>query len=298
MINDMADLASGKDKIVARTLAICVHGLLLLLLIFGVSWTNKPQAPLMANLWSSLPPLAEPASEVLIPDPEVPAPAPAPVPPPVKVTAPKVVAPKPVVAPPTQADILLKKKEKDAHVGHKPVVKKEPPIKVEPALPPKKVNEALERAQRQEVEKKQAEQKEADLKQAQADKEAQAKAAAQAAVQAAVQAAAQAKAAAAAAQAQAADNKLINEYMERIRSKVRQNIPELAGLQGSPVAEFDVVVIPGGDVLSVRLTRPSGYPSYDAAVERAIMKSQPLPLPPNPELMSRFRDIHLVVRPK
>ena len=86
--------------------------------------------------------------------------------------------------------------------------------------------------------------------------------------------------------------------MERIRSKVRQNIPELAGLQGSPVAEFDVVVIPGGDVLSVRLTRPSGYPSYDAAVERAIMKSQPLPLPPNPELMSRFRDIHLVVRPK
>jgi colicin import membrane protein len=293
MINDMADLASGKDKIVARTLAICVHGLLLLLLIFGVSWTSKPQAPLMANLWSSLPPLAEPASEVLIPDPEVPAPAPVPpkpVPPPVKVTAPEVVAPKPVVAPPTQADILLKKKEKDSHVGHKPVVKKEPLIKVEPALPPKKVNEALERTQRQEVEKKQAEQKEAELKQAQADKEAQSKAAAQAA--------AQAKAAAAAAQAQAADNKLINEYMERIRSKVRQNIPDLAGLQGSPVAEFDVVVIPGGDVLSVRLTRPSGSPSYDAAVERAIMKSQPLPLPPNPELMSRFRDIHLVVRPK
>jgi colicin import membrane protein len=92
--------------------------------------------------------------------------------------------------------------------------------------------------------------------------------------------------------------KLIAEYMERIRTKVRQNIVEPPGLQGNPTAEFDVVVIPGGEILSARLVRSSGVPAYDAAAERAIMKSAPLPLPPNPELFSRFRDLRLSVRPK
>jgi colicin import membrane protein len=39
-------------------------------------------------------------------------------------------------------------------------------------------------------------------------------------------------------------------------------------------------------------------PAYDAAVERAILKASPLPLPPDPALFQQFRDLHLRIRPK
>ena len=38
--------------------------------------------------------------------------------------------------------------------------------------------------------------------------------------------------------------------------------------------------------------------AYDAAVERAILRAQPLPLPPDPALMRQFRELNLVFRPK
>ncbi len=252
------------DKTKARALALAMHVAFIVLLVFGVSWQKKPEAPVMAELWSSLPPMAAPKVEVAPeppPEPEPPKPAPRVEPPPV----PKA-APTPVVKP----DIAVKAKEKE---------KKAPPKvekKVEPKPEPKKLEDDKAARLKKEAEAKKAEERELELKKFLAEKEANTKAAAQAAEQ----------------------GKIISEYMERIRSKVRQNIVEPPGLQGNPTAEFDVVVIPGGEVLSVRLVRSSGVPAYDAAAERAIMKSAPLPLPPNPELFSRFRDLRLSVRPK
>jgi colicin import membrane protein len=37
--------------------------------------------------------------------------------------------------------------------------------------------------------------------------------------------------------------------------------------------------LPTGEVLSIRMLKSSGNPAYDTAVERAILKSSPLPLP-------------------
>jgi colicin import membrane protein len=52
-------------------------------------------------------------------------------------------------------------------------------------------------------------------------------------------------------------------------------------------------------VLSAKLKRSSNsIPAYDSAVERAIMRAQPLPLPPDPALMSQFRELNLVFKPK
>ena len=45
------------------------------------------------------------------------------------------------------------------------------------------------------------------------------------------------------------------------------------------------------------LTKPSGSAAYDSAVERAIKKAQPLPLPPDAALFDRFRELRLTVRP-
>jgi colicin import membrane protein len=246
------------DKTMASALALAMHAAFLVLLIFGVSWQKKPELPVMAELWSSLPPMLEPKVEIA-PEPE-PEPPPKPVP---RVEPPPV--PKAAPVPVPKPDIALKKIEKKA----------EP--KVEPKPEAKKKDDDKAARQKKEAElKKQNEERELELKKFLAEKEANAKAAAQASEQ----------------------GKIISEYMERIRAKVRQNIVEPPGLQGNPTAEFDVVVIPGGEVLSVRLARSSGVPAYDAAAERAIMKSAPLPLPPNPELFSRFRDIRLSIRPK
>jgi colicin import membrane protein len=59
-----------------------------------------------------------------------------------------------------------------------------------------------------------------------------------------------------------------------------------------------VTLLPGGAVLKADLIKSSGYPAYDDAVERAILKSDPLPVPPDVQLFGRFRQLDLVFKPE
>jgi colicin import membrane protein len=116
-----------------------------------------------------------------------------------------------------------------------------------------------------------------------------------------VQAAQAAQDGARAAQAAAAAAAITNEvgkYKGLIIAKIRRNIVMPPDVQDNIQAEFDVILIPGGSVLSAKLTKPSGNGTYDDAVERAISKAQPLPLPPDVSLFNRFRELHLTFRPK
>jgi len=99
----------------------------------------------------------------------------------------------------------------------------------------------------------------------------------------------------AARQAAAAQAKALNEYIARIQAKVKSNWILPQAIQGNPEAIFLVVQLPTGEVLSTRLVRSSGNPAYDAAVERAILKSSPLPLPAARELFAR--ELKLTFRP-
>lgn len=103
----------------------------------------------------------------------------------------------------------------------------------------------------------------------------------------AADAAQQQKAAQDAAQAQSARSKAVAGYVDRIRSKIRGNTAAPPDLQGNPVAKFDVVQLPSGEIISARLVKPSGNKAYDDAVERAILKSSPLPKPDEPGLFQR-----------
>jgi len=89
------------------------------------------------------------------------------------------------------------------------------------------------------------------------------------------------------AQAASAHDKALANYSDRIRAKIRSNIVLPPDLKGNPSAVFDVAQLPTGDVITTRLVKPSGYPAYDAAVERAIRKSSPLPRPDDPSLFER-----------
>jgi colicin import membrane protein len=92
--------------------------------------------------------------------------------------------------------------------------------------------------------------------------------------------------------------KLINDYMARIQMKIKPLVRVPDNMQGNPEARFDVVLLPGGDVLSTTLRKSSGVPAYDAAVERAIMAAQPLPVPDGDLFQENFRELHLKFRPK
>ena len=84
-----------------------------------------------------------------------------------------------------------------------------------------------------------------------------------------------------------ASQKALAGYIDKIRLKIRGNILLPPDIKGNPEAIFDVVQLPTGEVLTAKLKKSSGVPAYDAAVERAILKSSPLPKPDKGELFSR-----------
>lgn len=73
--------------------------------------------------------------------------------------------------------------------------------------------------------------------------------------------------------------------------KIKPNVVAQPNIPGNPEAIFDVTLLPTGEVLAVRLRKSSGYKSYDEALERAILKSSPLPKPDRPEQFQRSLEI-------
>jgi colicin import membrane protein len=85
-------------------------------------------------------------------------------------------------------------------------------------------------------------------------------------------------------------------YISQIQRKVKSNWILPQDLQGNPEAVFSVVQLPTGEIISVKLLKGSGNAAYDSAVERAILKSSPLPLPAAREDFSR--ELKLTFRPR
>ena len=80
-------------------------------------------------------------------------------------------------------------------------------------------------------------------------------------------------------------------YIAKLKGKIKSNIVLPPDIAGNPEAIFDVVQLPTGEVMSAKLRKSSGNKAYDAAVERAILKSSPLPRPDRPEQFRRELEI-------
>ena len=278
MIYDQNDYVTDKERKISRALAVAMHVGFVLLLVFGVAWQKRHSEPAaVVDLWSSMtPPRQEP----------LPPPKPAPkveVKPEPKV--PPRPAPKPEAKPLPKPDIALKDKlEKERKAKEQQELEKK-----KQELERKKEEDKKLKAQQLEARKKDDEKRK--LEQERLAKEAEAKRIAQEnenlkAKLAKEQASAQSRA--------------IDEYIRQIQNKVKRNIVEPPNLQGNPEVVFDVRVLPGGEILedTLRLVRSSGNPAYDQAVERAIRKASPLPVPADPALFDRFRNPTLRIRPK
>lgn len=260
----------------AGLLAVLVHVIFFAFMIFGLNWKTYPTEPVMVDLWRSLPPAVQPAIKAAPPLPE---PKPVQPPPEAAPLPPRIETP----PPPPKPDIAFKEKIEKP----KPVE----PVEKKPVEKKELVKKEQEQKERKEKERKEKERKEQELK------EQKERVAAEVAQLQREQQEANAKAQAKAAQA-AAQSRLANEmaeYKAKILAKIRRNIVMPPDLPGNPVVEFDVTLLPGGDILDVRLRASSGFAAFDSAVERGIFLSKPLPLPPDPALFPKFRNLSIKV---
>ena len=92
--------------------------------------------------------------------------------------------------------------------------------------------------------------------------------------------------------------KVVDEFKAKIHDKIRRNVVDPPGVEKDARAEFLVTLLPGGAVLKADLVKSSGNAAYDDAVERAILKSDPLPVPQDALLFNRFRQLDLVFKPE
>lgn len=266
--------------LVAGLLALGVHVVFLLVLVVGIRWQIEHPEPIMAELWTALPSL--PAPPVSPPPAVEPKPDPAPVPPP----------PAPPVAPPRPpaADIALEQRKKAEAEQQARRLEQQ-------AAEEKARREAAQReaeAQRQARERQLAEQRRRDLlRQMEEEELAQRLQQEEAAAelrrqqQAAAQAA-QAAQRAEAARRQAAVEGLVAQHRDLISAKVRGNTRLPDDIKGNPEVRFNVRLLPTGEVVDVKLERSSGHAGYDEAVERAIRRSSPLPLPEDRDARAAF----------
>ncbi|MBI1887506.1 MAG: cell envelope integrity protein TolA [Nitrosomonadales bacterium] len=248
----------------AGILAVAVHGAFFALLYFGFTWQALSPATMTVELWQSLPDDA--VAEVASPPVE---------PPPIEPRIEEIV-------PPTQPEevakpeIVLPEKEKpDVRLAEQRAARE----KAERVAREKAERIAREKAERVAREKVEQEAREKAERIAREQAEQAERVAREKAEQA------------------AAIGRVVDEYTGKIVSKIRRNIVMPPDVADDARAEFLVTLLPGGTVLGARLTRSSGNAAYDSAVERAILKSQPLPLPTDVAMFNRFRELELVFRP-
>lgn len=266
---------------------IAMHLLLVLFLIISVNWKNSEPQSMQAEIWTPQQLAAATASaqrEAQVfgdPSPQ-PTPEPAPNPQPKPQPKPQP-TPEPSSKPQTKpqpkpepaktpmnpkADIAIKQEKK---VDNKDTNSKEVKTKdsKETKDDKKKTDSKKKSADDFLEELKREEQKLASQKQ-------QAAAEARAQREAAMRAQAAAEAKAAGAERARGDDR---SYLAKLKTKIRGNVTLPPNLQGNPASIFRVTQLPSGEVIDVRLLKSSGNLQLDAAVERAIRKSSPLPIP-------------------
>jgi colicin import membrane protein len=85
--------------------------------------------------------------------------------------------------------------------------------------------------------------------------------------------------------------------MAAIQQKVDRNWLRPPGTSQNLSCEVRVRLGANGSVLLVSIIKSSGDVGFDRSVESAVSKADPLPMPTSPRLVSQFRDIRFVFKP-
>ncbi len=266
----------------AGLLAMLVHVVLLSVLLMSFNWKTKDNGVLVTDveLWDKLPsaqpvlppPVIEkaptPEPEPLKPEPKI---KKEPEPPPVVEEKPEL--PKVDIELENKKKALAKKKKEDA-------IKKKKKYEKQKKLEKKRKTEAAKKAKQSRDKRI----REAVIKQDQLDKVRQALDAEQNAINQN--------------QTNAGQASIIGEYINKIKARIRANVNKTACGDGNPELKFEIGLLPTGQYRKgPKLVESSGIAACDVAVERAIILSEPLPLPTDPDALAEFRDLDLTFTP-
>ena len=261
----------------AGAFTFLVHGILFALLLFSVHWKSvQPMNVAEVELWDTLP---TPKVSVQAPPPVI---EPEPVKP-VEAVKPEP-KPEPPPTPEPKAEIQIKKETvKPPPKLEKP---KEPikPEKLKEEVKPKEIPQKESKVDPDALKKLQQEMLAEDTK---VDKPEPAKSAGPAPVKLA-----------ATSQVGGANQNEVSKYVGLITSKIKQHVNKQVCGSGKPELIFNISLMPTGEVIGhPKLLKSSGMMACDDAVERAILESQPLPVPTQAEVFTQFRELKLKFRP-
>lgn len=265
----------------AGIFSVLVHGVLLAILLISVNWkAEQPLSVAEVELWDSLPtdkPVPKPPVAKPIP------PEPEPKPEPKPETKPLPPEPEPEPEPEPKAEIQVEKKPDPAIKAREEALKRkqeqkrkdEEKLKLEQKRIAEEKRKAEEKRQLEELQKMIAE----ENREIQQERQ-------------------QAQAAAASAATAAANKGEVDKYAALISNKIRGYVnPQLCGANKVDL-KFQLALLPTGELAgNPRLLKSSGIAVCDQAVERAIRQAQPLPLPTDPDIRARFRDIAITFYP-
>jgi len=247
----------------AGVFTVLVHGMLLALFLVSFQWkTVKPISITEVELWDSLP---SPNAKPLLPEPALPEPPESP-----KVFEQEQPEIKKAPEPEAKAEIQIKK------------VPVTPPKIEKPKEPPKpdkaKAGERLKQLQQALLAEDAQSQKHEAVK---------------------PEASPEGSKTAQLSQSGSPNAGEIGKYKGLIGSKIKQHVnKQLCGSSQSLEVNFKISLMPTGEVMGhPKFIKGSGMPACDEAIERAILESQPLPVPTSADLFSQFRDLNLVFRP-
>lgn len=284
----------------ALALSAAVHAVLVAALFFGVQWKNEQPGGAPVDVY-----FGNPAAS-----PPLPRPTPDPEPPPVPDQKPlPKPEPKAVETPKIDPQIAIKDKERREKEEKEKLEKER--LEKEKAEKLKKQKQEEEQKQKEE-EKKKREQKEKearredaiakelerDLKQAREHRSSETVRSLQSELDAELKGlrgspngSPTGNSSGSKASAGSASSRGKDAYIGKIRDKIRGNTVLPPGIQGNPEAVFKVTQLPSGEIIDIKLSKSSGNKALDEAIERAIKKSDPLPLPDQPNLFERVLEL-------
>lgn len=89
----------------------------------------------------------------------------------------------------------------------------------------------------------------------------------------------------------------LDQYAARIQDAIRREF-NTTGLPPGLSCVLEIRMIPGGEVVSVRISKSSGNEVFDQRAEVAVSKAAPLPVPDDAQLFEKMRELHLTFAPE
>lgn len=257
----------------AGILSFAVHGILFIGLLLSVNWQTEHVTNIAeVELWDSLPKVSTVnPNPIIMPPTPTPEPKPAPeiekVPDPAPVSQPEIVLEKKPEKPtekPTEKPMEKPKDKPIEKVVEKPKDKPTEPLKDKPQAPQDLLKQ-LEALEQQEA-----------LKQLQAEFAGESN------------------------MPKKSNASLgeVDQHKAAIQRKIQANVNKSLCGSGKPTLTFEIALTPTGELQTApKLIKASGINACDEAVERAILQSQPLPLPADAQLRGQFKNLTLKFTP-